>query len=675
MGYIFKELTQLETALSNGKFSLNRIAPSFNYVSLGDSIAAGHSINSKWESDYGTGSQFGENGNTSTTIVTGSYTDLIRNHLVSTYSEKHITVTSFAHSGDTNTDLRNKLNDDRVLEAIKKSDLVTVCIGANTVLGKAITQIPNFITQGAPTLQDLENTFNGSEGFPLLNGSDTDYGSYRNIFKRLAEINKKSGTKFVFTTVYNPYKYLWLDKSTDGNDYTDGYFGPTCSISPNIEVTNPLTGNELIDVRKFIYTYEISGVSFKLLTERVNDPFKNYPDYISQNGRLSLAQWVEIQVNKINEALRDAIEWARKDVSEGGMGDKRFILADTKSLYESVPDKLITADKHYNDLVNVELVRGETAMDLDWGELHETWEGNSLIENAKNIVIDTVTKVVKPDLDPHPEEYGQYALYRSFADALGWESLVKHTITYSTGEGGTVGDEYKYQTVASLLNNPVFAIVDPDGVNASNQGYRLEAWSAKTGYYWTGFSLSSGTITPFVVDGVTLYYYVMISSDVTLSAQWSNMYQVSFYKSFNDQAKLVYDTVGGGVSNNTGRQEIYGVDISNDGGVTYSTLDTSRYHGNFASSGSKLIDSRPYSYGTKFRVWVTYDDRYKSTTSHIYLNGGMLSSAIKPIAVITLSSDTSIDFEWFLSGNIFLGSGTANWNCHINTNSTVERIV
>ena len=63
MGYIFKELTQLETALSNGKFSLNRIAPSFNYVSLGDSIAAGHSINSKWESDYGTGSQFGENGN------------------------------------------------------------------------------------------------------------------------------------------------------------------------------------------------------------------------------------------------------------------------------------------------------------------------------------------------------------------------------------------------------------------------------------------------------------------------------------------------------------------------------------------------------------------------------------------------------------------------------------
>ena len=32
------------------------------YVSLGDSIAAGHTINSDWERDYGEGSQYGKNG-------------------------------------------------------------------------------------------------------------------------------------------------------------------------------------------------------------------------------------------------------------------------------------------------------------------------------------------------------------------------------------------------------------------------------------------------------------------------------------------------------------------------------------------------------------------------------------------------------------------------------------
>ena len=41
----------------------------YRYVSLGDSISAGHTINEDWAKDYGEVSQYGVNGNTSTVIV------------------------------------------------------------------------------------------------------------------------------------------------------------------------------------------------------------------------------------------------------------------------------------------------------------------------------------------------------------------------------------------------------------------------------------------------------------------------------------------------------------------------------------------------------------------------------------------------------------------------------
>ena len=58
-----------------------KLSDKISYVSLGDSIAAGHTINSEWASDYGEGSQYGKNGNTSTVIVPNSYTDLIQKEL------------------------------------------------------------------------------------------------------------------------------------------------------------------------------------------------------------------------------------------------------------------------------------------------------------------------------------------------------------------------------------------------------------------------------------------------------------------------------------------------------------------------------------------------------------------------------------------------------------------
>ena len=102
------------------------------YSSFGDSIAAGHTINADWNKDYGTDSQYGANGNTSTALVPNCYTDLITHKLKEIYN--NVSTTSFARSGDKVSDLIEKLNHIGVQNVVSESNLVTVCIGANDVL-------------------------------------------------------------------------------------------------------------------------------------------------------------------------------------------------------------------------------------------------------------------------------------------------------------------------------------------------------------------------------------------------------------------------------------------------------------------------------------------------------------------------------------------------------------
>ena len=78
------------------------------YVSFGDSIAAGESINAEWAEDYGVKSQYGVNGNTSTVIVPGCYTDLLRKDFEQSHGEETVELTSFDVRSDQVT--FNKLN-------------------------------------------------------------------------------------------------------------------------------------------------------------------------------------------------------------------------------------------------------------------------------------------------------------------------------------------------------------------------------------------------------------------------------------------------------------------------------------------------------------------------------------------------------------------------------------
>lgn len=353
--------------------------PLARYVSLGDSIAAGHTINADWEKYYGEGSQYGKNGRTETVIVANCYTDLVRRDLAAKYNGK-ITAISFARSGDTVADLMEKLTHEAVIKAIKRATLVTLCIGANDVLTPAINGIGAYLNSGA--IDDLAR--NIDTNLATLN-NDSAPTSFKALFDKLISINPKA--QYVFTTIYNPYKYLWIEESTEANNYKDGFFGPLMWAIPD------WLGDTIANtIRRTFYN-----------TAKVQDTIHR----INAIGGLA-----EGFVTRLNDILRNKIN---------AYGNSNIMLADTKALFDTVPDRPIPADKHYNDLVNVEITRGLNIDAMDWGKFWEGvdwWNAASNVDKIAEIVVNAVIdEVILPDVDPHPEEYGHEVLKASFESA------------------------------------------------------------------------------------------------------------------------------------------------------------------------------------------------------------------------------------------------------------------
>ena len=369
----------------------------FCYVSLGDSIAAGHAITDSWESDYGEGSQYGKNGNASTAIVPNCYTDLIYDGLVGRYGASGVRATSFARSGDTVADLMAKLDHGGVRDAIGKASLVTVCIGANDVLQPALMDVGEYISTGS-----LANAESAIEANMARLADDSAATGYKALMDRLRAINPDA--TYVFMSVYNPYKYLWLDESRNG------FFAPLLSTIPNMSYTVPIV-NYNIDIDGLIKDGLLSTPAVQTVFSRVN----------------GLCDWAEARVVRLNEILR-------AKVAAAGEG---FMVADAKAAFDSVPDRPVTAPYHYNDLVNVEYTRGYDTMQMDWGALwrdrygdnvaqywldlamgYVSWSGLDVSGLAEELVTQMVEKVIVPDVDPHPEPYGHLVLARTFSDVL-----------------------------------------------------------------------------------------------------------------------------------------------------------------------------------------------------------------------------------------------------------------
>lgn len=392
----------------------------YNYVSFGDSIAAGHSINDDWAKTYGTESQYGGS-NTETAIVPGCYTDLINQHLVSTYSVNRVKTKSFAHSGDKVEDLINILNTSYAIEALQQASFVTICIGANTVLGPALNQISSYISNGNPTLNSLAVDIN--KACDILRDNNHAYSMF-GLFNRLYAINPNA--KYIFTTIYNPYKYLHLDEDKEG------FFGPILNTIPDMTIS--------------IEDWMGFDVPFVDLSFSLGDLIK---DSLLQQDIIQLlfdrtnalggsSGWVEGQVNNLNALLKSKISEYNKE---------NLTIIETKAKFDTYPDRgKGNGGIEYNDLVNVEYTSGYDTWTMNWGAL---WNGQSAADYwgnlswkylsftdarwsinpmdyvnfdiggfAQELVTDIVTRVIIPDIDPHPEEAGQKVMSELFIQAI-----------------------------------------------------------------------------------------------------------------------------------------------------------------------------------------------------------------------------------------------------------------
>lgn len=447
----------------NGKKYLGRsslgVTGRVGYVCLGDSIAAGHTINEDWARNYGEGSQYGKNGNTETAIVPGCYADILGKELLSVYGNQAF-VKSFARSGDTVADLMEKLTHEPVRNAIQEAKIVTICIGANDVLQPAMSRLDEYINTGS--LASAEAII---EANMARLASDTEANSYKALFDRLNEINPDA--KYVFTTVYNPYKYLYLDEGHSG------FFGPLLSTIPqmNIDVDKIiedtfLGGTDLsyFDLSKFKWV----SIELELdLDGIIKDGLLATPIVQQLFDRVNnLGAWSERYVTRLNEVLRSKIAEYRSI-------SPNFHLVDTKAAFDLFPDRTDSnADVDYSDLVNVEFTRTFDTMKMDWGALWRSGYGDNVAQYwgdlawkylrfsnalpslnvwdyvsfdlagfAADLVDQVVYKVIVPDVDPHPEHRGHEVMKRVFTNALGLVAYEANGGSHSPGEVVSAGQK------------------------------------------------------------------------------------------------------------------------------------------------------------------------------------------------------------------------------------------
>ena len=490
-----------ERGNSSSVRKFKRLQSMFNYVSLGDSIAAGHTINSDWEIDYGIGSQYGSNGNTATTLVPDCYTDRLDKYLKTIYGAANVHTKSFAVSGSKvkmnsqYMSLYDILDHTEVHDALKSADLITISIGANDILGLAGDFLMEYIRTG--DLTAFSNAVKAN--ISTLRGNNPDGISYIDLFEKLNEINPYA--KYVFTTVHNPYKYLYASEGTSENGYEDSFFYPILQWIPNL-------GSLGTNLKGWILSSDI----FELFFDRVNN----------------LGGEVENYVTWLNTALKEClIEYNHSN----------FLLADIKALFDTVPDRDTpqTTNLHYNDLVNVEFTRNFNINQADWGQLYSNniitdWNGNVVSDTVCNsasqfwevlldaygytitnlfngdiagltstLLAEVVSEVISKDADPHPEVDGHYLMYRAFMNVLGWEKL--HTVAFEPGDAG-IGEMPDLKVLDKSIEKDIYSKLPPSLFTSAN------------GYHQSGWIDDNGQTYP--LD------YIQVNNDLKLTAQWSN---------------------------------------------------------------------------------------------------------------------------------------------------------
>lgn len=524
------------------------IVSKFNYVSLGDSIAAGHMIDDTWAP----GDQYGHNAtNPSTYIYPGTYTDFMRKYLYGIYGESNVDAVSYARSGsmiefnsnDPNKDPKKDnrslywvvKNDEKVKEAIRNADLITISIGGNDVLNPVEVH-PELATNyllngtglnelGAPVEEILKRT-----------ADDENEISYWSLLNALNELVKDTA-KVLFTTQYNPMKYLHIDRGTWDAEYQDGFFAPLFSYIPVMTIL----GWEIDrDIKKWILTQSpLSGI-----IDRINGH--------KDAGIISLGEWVGgyletghtsnitgEKIPPINETIRDRVTKFQKI-------NPNFQYSEMYELFDAVPDRDGAGEVHHNDLVNLQVTKGYSLANVVWSPL---WEEQGYVsgdkywadviskcfdidttalrfsvnnEKLREMVIEPMFEIiVHPLVDVHPRIDGHYVMYRSFMDTLGWQKL--NTITFNANGGtGTMSPQRVINhSIANNVSRRIYSLTNPNKFTPPTH-YHFLNWKAS---YNSTYSNREA---------------IYVTGDITLTAQWAiNTNTLTVIQGLNDEIEYI----------------------------------------------------------------------------------------------------------------------------------------
>lgn len=586
-------------------------ATKFRYVSLGDSIAAACNMDVQ-QGYHITAGEYNASGshplndlaptlwgeiknNNQTKIVSNSYTDLIKRNLESSkYGKGHVDAKSYAVSAADNEHLMSVISEDAPRRALSKADLVTVSIGANEILLTAFGFLPNYFLLGdiigfehqiyqnlqllAGKKIDYYDSKNNHCGYPSDEEFKTYTGSYKKILAELERINPTA--KYVFTEVYNPYKYLYMTKGEEG------FFGALASFIPEladaVELLQMITNQEKPDNLSTTTKIKIRGLVKEFLVGE-KSPINIMLDRINQLG-----DKIEVYVTELNKVLRTAIEEYSSD-----NGVNNIFLADTKRVYDSIPDgktlKLGDVKCYNGDTVACAYYDGfDYLKDTDWSRIwgdedpsvfwlkyifttpyspsgldsDKTWNSKykyvkyytHMLDNpfggilgmpeqveietfivedfrgellAMDIASLVMGKIIGQDIDAHPREYGHEALYRSFADVIrkpecldipNMESLTRYTVTYNVNDGS---GRMPVQNVVSLQES-AFVRLNP-----------LE----RKGHSFTGWNFDGNALPNYTdAEGRLRYYYISgINSNAAVDAQWKlNKYTLTIVQAYKD---------------------------------------------------------------------------------------------------------------------------------------------
>ena len=172
------------------------VQQTINYVSLGDSIAAG----------YGLAGYDPANESNSNAFVNGSYAKGFYDYLKTLYST--VNASTFAESGLDSAGLIGKLNSEdennaEIILALQSADIITVCIGANDILQPAKDEMFNQIEASfGETADEIIIDYNAVESV-MNEGLVAFTSNISSILNTLTQLN--SNARIFFLDVYNPY--------------------------------------------------------------------------------------------------------------------------------------------------------------------------------------------------------------------------------------------------------------------------------------------------------------------------------------------------------------------------------------------------------------------------------------------------------------------------------------